>query len=269
MPGRCVSFEAAPGSALAISVSRRRKGDVLAPIHQRIFKDIETRILSGEWRPGDRIPIEHDLVGQYQCSRMTVSKALSILVERGLIVRRRKAGSFVASPQIDRTVMDIQDISTEAALAGYEHRHEILSRKIERLDTAEAAQLQAPEGSEVLRLQCLHIVDGKPIAIERRLILLDTVPLARDESFMGAPPAKWLLSQVPWSKARHVIRAVSADASTARVLLMERGEPCLNLIRQTWQNERMVTHVEIMHPGDRFQFASVFQPAEKRSRRQP
>ncbi len=269
MPSRCVSFEAAPGSALAISVSRPRKGDVLDPIHQRIFSDIETRILSGEWRPGDRIPIEHDLVEQYQCSRMTVSKALSILVERGLIVRRRKAGSFVASPQIDRTVMDIQDISTEAALAGYEHRHEILSRKIERLDTAEAAQLQAPEGSEVLRLQCLHIVDGKPIAIERRLILLDMVPLARHESFTGAPPAKWLLSQVPWSRARHVIRAVSADASTARLLLMERGEPCLNLIRQTWQNERMVTHVEIMHPGDRFQFASVFQPAEKRSRRQP
>jgi hypothetical protein len=33
-----------------------------------------------EWRPGDRILIEHDLVAQYQCSRMKVSKALSILV---------------------------------------------------------------------------------------------------------------------------------------------------------------------------------------------
>ncbi len=241
----------------------------MGPIHQRIFKDIEARILSGDWRPGDRIPIEHDLVEQYQCSRMTVSKALSILVERGLIVRRRKTGSFVASPQIDRTVMDIQDISTEAALAGYEHRYEILARKIETLGTAEAGQLRVTAGAEVLRLQCLHIVDGKPIAIERRVILLDTVPLARHESFSGAPPAKWLLSQVPWSRARHVIRAVSADASTAKILQIERGEPCLNLIRQTWQNECMVTHVEITHPGDRFQFASVFQPAEKRARRQP
>lgn len=200
---------------------------------------------------------------------MTVSKALSILVERGLIVRRRKTGSFVASPQIDRTVMDIQDISTEAALAGYEHRYEILARKIEALGTAEAGQLRATAGAEVLRLQCLHIVDGKPMAIERRVILLDTVPLARHESFSGAPPAKWLLSQLPWSKARHVIRAVSADVATAKILQIERGEPCLNLIRQTWQNERMVTHVEITHPGDRFQFASVFQPAEKRARRQP
>lgn len=246
------------------------RGGVLVPIHQRIFKDIETKILNGGWRPGDRIPIEHDLVEQYGCSRMTVSKALSTLVERGLIVRRRKTGSFVASPQIDRTVMDIQDISTEAVLAGYEHRHEILARKIDRLGPAEAAQLRSPEGEDVLRLQCLHIVDGRPTAIERRIILLATVPLARHENFKEAPPAKWLLSQVPWSKARHVIRAVSADAVTARILQIERGEPCLNLIRQTWQNDRMVTYVEITHPGDRFQFAGVFHPAEKRpSRRHP
>jgi GntR family histidine utilization transcriptional repressor len=237
-------------------------GGVLIPIHQRIFKDIEAKILSGDWRPGDRIPIEHDLVEEYGCSRMTVSKALSTLVERGLIVRRRKAGSFVAAPQIDRMVMDIQDIGTEAALAGCEHRYEILVRKIDTLALAEAAQLQSTEGAEVLRIQCLHIVDGKPTAIERRIILLDTVPQARGESFVDVPPAKWLLSQVPWSKARHVIRAVSADATTARVLQIGRGEPCLNLIRQTWQNDRLVTYVEITHPGERFQFAGVFHPAE-------
>lgn len=246
------------------------RGGVLVAIHQRIFKDIEMKILSGDWRPGDRIPIEHDLVEQYGCSRMTVSKALSTLVERGLIVRRRKTGSFVASPQIDRMVMDIQDISTEAVLAGYEHRYEILRRKIDRLGPAEAAKLRSREGEDVLRLQCLHIVDGTPTAIERRIILLDTVPLARHESFAEVPPAKWLLSQVPWSEARHIIRAVSADAATARILQIERGEPCLNLIRQTWQNERMVTYVEITHPGDRFQFAGVFHPADKRaSLRQP
>jgi GntR family histidine utilization transcriptional repressor len=242
----------------------------LVPIHRRIFEDIQSKILNGDWRPGDRIPIEHDLVEEYRCSRMTVSKALSILVERGLIVRRRKTGSFVASPQIDRMVMDIQDISTEAVLAGYEHRYEILTRRIERLALTEAAQLGGSAGAEVLRVQCLHIVDGKPTAIERRIIMLETVPLAREENFATVPPAKWLLSQVPWSKARHVIRAVSADVATARILQIERGEACLSLIRQTWQNDRMVTYVEITHPGDRFQFAGVFHPADKRaSRRQP
>ncbi|QND45524.1 UTRA domain-containing protein (plasmid) [Rhizobium lusitanum] len=235
----------------------------MVSIHQKIFRDIETKIMSGDWQPGQRIPIEHELAAEYRCSRMTVNKALSALAERGMIVRRRKAGSFVATQQIDRTVMDIQDISTEAELAGYEHDYRMLMRRIERLDASDAALLREPVGAEILRLQCLHLVDGKPNAIERRIIMLDAVPLARDETFASVPPAKWLLEQVPWSKARHVIRAVSADAATARLLETERGEACLTLIRQTWQNGHTVTYVEITHPGDRFQFAGDFQPAEK------
>jgi GntR family histidine utilization transcriptional repressor len=233
----------------------------LVSIHQKIFSDIEAKIVGGEWQPGSRIPIEQDLAVEYGCSRMTVSKALSLLVARGMIVRRRKTGSFVALPQIDRTVMDIQDISTEAELAGHSHDYTILSRRVERLTAAEATLLAEQSGAEIVRLQCLHVVDGKPTALERRIIMLDTVPLARDEEFSGLPPAKWLLAQVPWSKARHVIRAISADATTARLLDTTRGEACLNLIRQTWQNGRTVTYVEITHPGDRFQFAGDFQPA--------
>ncbi len=219
--------------------------------------------MNGDWQPGQRIPIEHELAADYRCSRMTVNKALSALAERGMIVRRRKAGSFVATQQIDRTVMDIQDISTEAELAGYQHDYRMLMRRIERLDASDAALLREPPGAEILRLQCLHLVDGKPNAIERRIIMLDAVPLARDETFASVPPAKWLLAQVPWSKARHIIRAVSADAATARLLETERGEACLTLIRQTWQNGHTITYVEITHPGDRFQFAGDFQPAEK------
>ena len=233
----------------------------MVSIHQKIFSDIEAKIVGGEWQPGSRIPIEQDLVAAYKCSRMTVSKALSALVARGMIVRRRKTGSFVALPQIDRTVMDIQDISTEAELAGHKHDYTILTRKVERVEAAEAKLLAESAGAEILRLQCLHVVDGRPNALERRIIMLDTVPLAREEDFASLPPAKWLLAQVPWSKARHVIRAISADATTARLLDTARGEACLNLIRQTWQNGRTVTYVEITHPGDRFQFAGDFQPA--------
>ncbi|MBX5157362.1 MULTISPECIES: UTRA domain-containing protein [unclassified Rhizobium] len=235
----------------------------MVSIHHRIFGDIEAKIMNGDWKPGQRIPIEHELADQYQCSRMTVNKALSALAERGMIVRRRKTGSFVASRQIDRTVMDIQDISTEAELAGHEHDHRILKRQIEKLDTSGAVLLGESPGAEVLKLQCLHLVDGKPNAIERRIIMLDAVPLARNENFASVPPAKWLLEQVPWSKARHIIRAVSADPATARLLETERGDACLTLIRQTWQNGRTVTYVEITHPGDRFQFAGDFQPTEQ------
>ena len=51
-------------------------------IHARIRRDIEARIMSGEWAPGTRIPYEHQLMASYGCSRMTVNRALRTLMER-------------------------------------------------------------------------------------------------------------------------------------------------------------------------------------------
>ena len=40
-------------------------------LNQRIRADLESRILSGQWEPGFRIPYEHELMEQYGCSRIT------------------------------------------------------------------------------------------------------------------------------------------------------------------------------------------------------
>jgi len=230
------------------------------PIHQRIFEDIESKIMDGTWQPGQRIPFEYQLEAEYGCSRMTVNKALSQLADRGMIIRKRRAGSFVTEPQIERTVMDIQDIGTAAKAAGHDYAFQIYGTKVERLEAAEASRIGAEPRQEVVRLSCLHIVDGRPHALEHRLIMLEAVPRARFETFETKPPGSWLLEHVPWSEARHVIKAVAADAALARALEMPKGAPCLVLTRQTWQVGRMVTYVEITHPGDRYQFTGHFQP---------
>ena len=94
-------------------------------LHQQILADIESRILSGEWPPGHRIPFEHELTARYKCSRMTVSKALTQLAGAGLIERRRKAGSFVTRPHSQSAVLEIQDVRAEIAALGLPYRYEI------------------------------------------------------------------------------------------------------------------------------------------------
>jgi GntR family histidine utilization transcriptional repressor len=86
-------------------------------IADRIGSDIQRRIASGEWKPGHRIPFEHELVTQYNCARATVGKALTALVRTGLLERRRKAGTFVAYPHVQSAVLDIPDIGKAIILA--------------------------------------------------------------------------------------------------------------------------------------------------------
>src|SRR5215210_4106290 len=104
----------------------------MGTLQQKILDDVETKIRAGIWKPGWRLPAENEFEELYSCSRMTVSKALTALAERGMIVRRRGSGSFVAAPQSDRTIMEIQDIEKDAKAAGQDYKFEITERGIGR-----------------------------------------------------------------------------------------------------------------------------------------
>lgn len=218
------------------------------PRHTAIREQIEGLILSGALKPGDRVPSEQELVAEHGVARMTVSRALSDLVSAGLVVRRRKAGSFVAAPPSEEKLLGVPDM--RETLAG--HAHAVLKRAVRVANGADRARLGAlPKGAKVLALLVRHDSQGVPAAMEDRLVSLDAVPEAADESFVEAPPGTWLLERVPWTEAEHRIRAAAADAGMAAVLGMAAGAPCLVMERRTWRGDQPVTAARITWPGDR------------------
>ncbi|MCW3476598.1 histidine utilization repressor [Limobrevibacterium gyesilva] len=230
------------------------------PLGERIRSELEGRIVSGDWPPGHRVPPEHALMEQYSCSRMTVNKALSGMAAAGLIVRRRRAGSFVADPQGERAVMKIQDFASEAAQRGLVYTYDILSRRVETPDQAHAAALGLHPGSSIVRVRSLHRMNGVPSAYEDRIISLAAVPAAQEERFHDAPPGTWLLHNVPWTEAEHVIRARNAGARLAAMLGLKPAAACLVLERRTWHQGALVTVVTITYPADRHRFTGRFSP---------
>ncbi|MGO4386010.1 histidine utilization repressor [Microvirga sp. 2YAF29] len=237
----------------------------MKPIYQRIRDDIEARIMSGEWQPGHRVPFEHELMAEYGCSRMTVSKVLSALAANGLIIRRRRAGSVVAEPSQERAVLAIQDFALEAARAGTVYRFDILHHAMESIDSSAAQRTGLEVGANVLNVVTLHTVNDVPEAYEQRLINLATVPEVAQERFTDDPPGTWLLRRVPWTDAEHVVRAVNADARLAKLLKIDAGAACLMLERRTWQAGAFVTEARITYPGDRHSLVGRFSPSSQNS----
>lgn len=47
------------------------------------------------YKPGQLLPTENTLIEQYHISRVTVRKALDLLMNDGLIAKRRGYGTFV------------------------------------------------------------------------------------------------------------------------------------------------------------------------------
>lgn len=230
-------------------------------LHQRIRGDIEARIHSGAWPPGHRLPSEHALMGEYGCSRMTVNKVLGLLADAGMIERRRRAGSFVARqhPHIEQVALAIPDIEVEVASRGHRYRFELASRQLRRARAADAM----PGTARVLELECLHLADARPLALEWRLIDVGSVPQALEQAFDDVAPGSWLLRHVPWTRAEHRISAINADAAQAARLQVAEGTACLVIDRSTWRGEAPVTTVRQVFLGSAYDLVARFAPGRR------
>lgn len=231
---------------------------VATSLHQRILGDIQSNILSGLWEPGRRIPVEHELMEQYGCSRMTVNKALTQLSRAGIIVRRRKVGSFVGKPHSQSAVLSIPDIKSEVDALGLPYRFEVLERRRRRATRDDRALLGADEVVPVLELICRHFAKDQPFCVEYRLINLQAVAGAAAETFSEISPGAWLLRQVPWNVAEHRIRASGAEPDVAPRLKVKAGSPCLIVERTTRNKTIPITFVRLTYPGNLHELVASF-----------
>ena len=235
-------------------------------LHQRILTDIADKILSGEWPPGYRIPFEHELMAQYRCSRMTVSKVLTHLANADMIERRRKAGSFVSRPHSQSAVLEIPDIKAEVSALGLPYSFDLLIRRRRKSSQADRTVLDLKAPGPVLELVCCHYAGRQPFCFEERLINLAAVPEAGEENFAAQAPGSWLMSHIPWTAAEHRIQATEASAPASDALKLAPGKPCLVIERRTWSSDHTVTFVRLTYPGNLHELIARFAPAQSEKR---
>lgn len=226
------------------------------PLHQRIHREIEAAILSGTLRAGARLPTEAELMQQYGCARMTVSKALSALAAAGLIDRRKRAGSFVARPKVHSMVLDVPDLEQEVTERGQTYAFALIDCSVRAPDTSEEEQLAG--AGDLLAIEGVHLADAVPLAWEYRLVSLAAVPEIATEQFEGISPGAWLLRHVPWTEAETRVAAIGAERGVARRLNIAPGAPCLSIERRTWRGAEGVTLVRQQFVGSAYDLIARF-----------
>ena len=64
---------------------------------RQMAADIAGRITGGEWPAGAKVPTSRDFAAEYGVHVNTADKALTLLVDRGLLIGRPPHGRFVAA----------------------------------------------------------------------------------------------------------------------------------------------------------------------------
>ncbi len=74
-------------------------------MHAQIVRDLGMRIVSGQCAPGEKLPLEASLCAEYEVSRPVLREATRVLVAKGLVLSRQRAGAIVR-PRSDWHLLD-------------------------------------------------------------------------------------------------------------------------------------------------------------------
>ncbi|HEY3381168.1 MAG TPA: histidine utilization repressor [Vicinamibacterales bacterium] len=228
------------------------------PLYQVVKDHVRDQICEGQWKPGDRVASEHELVATLGVSRMTVNRALRELAAGGEVVRLAGVGTFVGDERPQLGLLRVANIADEVLARGHAYSCDVVLVERESAAVEVAAALGLKAGDRVYHSVCVHRENGVPIQLEDRYVNPKAAPRFASQDFRQITPAKYLLQVVPLDEVEHVVDAVTPSKEEARLLGIRSTVPCLVLTRRTWAGQDLVTWVRCLHPGPRYRLGTRF-----------
>lgn len=139
------------------------------PLYYQVATQIETAIDSGDLPVGARLGNEIDLAARLGLSRPTVRQAIGSLVDKGLVIRRRGAGTQVVFNRVKRS-LELSSLFDDLAAVDQQPTTRVLVNEVVTASDDLAHRLGIPEGESVLRLERVRSARGEPIARMRNYL---------------------------------------------------------------------------------------------------
>lgn len=223
---------------------------------QAVQAEALRRIRTREWPPGARIPAEEDLARELGCARTTVNRALRDLAEAGLLDRRRRAGTHVATTPVRKATFEIPIIRQDVEARGLVHGYTLLTRAMAPPDAATCTALALPGDVPLLRVVALHLAGGAPFCLEDRWINPVAAPGVEQADLSVTSANEWLVRHTAFSGGGIEFGAVAADAVQAAHLACAPGAALFEIVRTTWAGADPITAVRLTYaPGYRMKTA--------------
>ena len=211
------------------------------PLYARIESLLRSKILSGQYEPGQKLPTAVELAAEFRVSKITINGALANLQREGLIIGKQGRGTFVSEsiPVTKQFLITgaIHDVLLDAA------RYEVKTFEPRVITVGET---RVPKVLQTF----FKVSNDHQIGWIERIRLLKGVPIYFVENFMSPAIAKYLtkseLSKKPLLKiikeksglsigrGEMYLEALPAEADIARVLDCQTYDPLIHIQVYYW-----------------------------------
>lgn len=203
------------------------------------------KLNSRHWQPGEKIPNEEIMARDYGVARTTLNRALREIAKEGYLIRRRKAGTFVATHPIRRAVVNIPIIRHEIEALGKSYRYQLLDQDM-RLPPRNLAPKDL-EPRPCLYIKALHYADDAPYTLEERWINQHVVPDILNADLNTISANEWLVLNTPFSSARVGFSAANATDKQSELLHLRADSAVFIINRDTWHDQTFITSAKLIY----------------------
>jgi DNA-binding GntR family transcriptional regulator len=245
----------------ALESMGRIRPDYPEPLWIQAVNLITAEIASGVLKPGMRLPPERELCQQLNISRVTLRKALTSLVDEGVLNASHGRGWYVAARASNKAWPNSLESFTEAAnRMGLTPTSKVLRAEVAPANLDEADELSIAPGTPLFHLERIRFLNGVPIAVDRNALPADSVPDFPERDF-SEESLFTALSEVglEFLRADSTIEAREADADLAEHLDLATGKPVLAMHQLVFDRaDKPIFASTIRYSGDRYRMRTFF-----------
>lgn len=146
------------------------------PLYVQLEDIIRSKIESGEWAVGDRVPSENELNAEHGVSRMTARAVLNALANEGLVVRVSGKGTFVAEPKIETITLGGAGFRQQLEATTDHTDTKVISLRRQFPSSRVAKALGIAETEVIYDLIRVRSNDGVPISVLHSWMPVKLIP---------------------------------------------------------------------------------------------
>ena len=148
----------------------------MLPKYKVIYEDMKDKLKNHVYKPNEKIPDGGSLAIDYTCSKLTVAKALDLLVQEGMLIRRQGSGTYVKENFPSRTTVELEQFSGYSKKFGKKHLKSTVIEFSIITPTTEVAKKLNITDEFVYKILRLRSVDNIPQILEETYMPIYVIP---------------------------------------------------------------------------------------------
>ncbi|PJI10207.1 MULTISPECIES: GntR family transcriptional regulator [Clostridium] len=148
--------------------------------YEIIADKIRQRIIDKTYEPDNYLPNQKILMNEFNVSRTTLNKAITVLVMEGLVYSKRGAGTKIINRKFwyenENTDKHYQGLAARMKKANRILVNKIIEFNVELSNNIIQNKLKLKEKSPVYKIIRLRVLDSKPYMLEHTYIPVNLVP---------------------------------------------------------------------------------------------